>query len=55
MEKPGKQKEDWVCVSEHMFGEKFYGFIKMNDDEYATQTTLRVRRNNYRKDCRQNE
>lgn len=38
--KPNKQKDDWVCVPEHMFGERFYGFIKMNDDEYETQTTL---------------
>ena len=47
--KPGKQKDGVVCVPKHMFGEKFYGFIKMNDDEYATQTTLRVRRNNIEK------
>lgn len=38
-----------VCVPKHMFGEKFYGFIKMNDDEYATQTTLCEHRNNIEK------
>ena len=39
---PDKQKDDWVCVPEHMFGERFYGFIKMNDDEYDVQTHLRA-------------
>lgn len=39
-DKPGKQKDDWVCVPEHMIEERFYGFIKMNDDVYAVQTTL---------------
>ena len=42
-DKPGEQKDDWVCVPEHMFGERFYGFIKMNDDEYEIQTTLHAR------------
>lgn len=44
-DKPGKQKDDWVCVPEHMFGERFYGFIKMNDEKYEMQTMLRARRN----------
>lgn len=38
--KPNKQKDEWVCVPEHMIEERFYGFIKMNDDVYETQTTL---------------
>ena len=41
-DKPGKQKDDWVCVPEHMIEERFYGFIKMKDDEYERQTTLRT-------------
>lgn len=41
-DKPGKQKDDWVCVPEHMIEERFYGFIKMKDDEYERQNTLRT-------------
>lgn len=41
---PGENTDDWVCVPEHMFNERFYGFIKMNDDEYEIQTALHARK-----------